>query len=131
MKWLVAILLLLSLFFLIVGVGASNSIAIIVGLIMIILSLISMVFLNRDTVKIRNNELPKEHDCFEMLFDLNPVIKKGMQGVILMSFNDGTYLVEFVKEDATNYDYEGQDTFLIKDSDFKITWVDPRDNLDT
>jgi hypothetical protein len=63
---------------------------------------------------------PVKHDCIEMIKDINPVIKKGMIGVILMKFNDVDFEVEFVKADGTNYEYEGNFTFTISASEFKL-----------
>jgi len=37
-----------------------------------------------------------------------------MRGVILEVYDEGTYEVEFVKDDGANYEYEGQGTFTIK-----------------
>ena len=61
----------------------------------------------------------KQYDIFELLKDLNPNIKKGMVGVILEVYDENTYEVEFVKGDATNYEFEGKSTFTIKDSYMK------------
>jgi hypothetical protein len=43
-----------------------------------------------------------------------------MVGVIPMRFNDFDFLVEFVKEDASNYEYEGQSISEITASDSKL-----------
>ena len=57
----------------------------------------------------------KQFDQIELLEDMNPIIIKGMIGVILEVFNEGeAFEVEFVKDDGTNYEYEGQFTFAIK-----------------
>ncbi|WP_426669533.1 DUF4926 domain-containing protein [Mucilaginibacter sp. McL0603] len=56
----------------------------------------------------------KQYQTFELIKDLNPVIKKGMLGVILEIYDADNYEVEFIKEDGTNYEYEGQGTFTIK-----------------
>jgi hypothetical protein len=37
-----------------------------------------------------------------------------MQGVILMKYSEHAFEVEFVKEDGTNYEYNGQSTFTLK-----------------
>ena len=55
----------------------------------------------------------KEHDCFILIKDLNPVITKGMLGVILMIYNDNDIEVEFVREDGSNYEYNELFTFTI------------------
>jgi hypothetical protein len=56
----------------------------------------------------------KEYDIVQVTKDINPVIKKGMQGVILMKYSEHAFEVEFVKEDGTNYEYNGQSTFTLK-----------------
>jgi len=56
----------------------------------------------------------QQYETFELIKDLNPVITKGMRGVILEVYDEGTYEVEFVKDDGANYEYEGQGTFTIK-----------------
>jgi hypothetical protein len=56
----------------------------------------------------------QQYESFELIEDLNPVIKKGMRGVILEIWEKDTYEVEFVKEDGRNYEFEGQGTFTIK-----------------
>ncbi len=63
----------------------------------------------------------EEFDVFELTEDINPIITKGMQGVCLQVYQD-EILVEFVKEDGTNYKYEGQDTFTIKKDIVNVTW---------
>lgn len=55
-------------------------------------------------------------DVFILAKDINPVIQKGMSGVILEIFNGNSYLIEFVKSDGTNYEYDGQSTFFIDQS---------------
>ena len=39
-----------------------------------------------------------------------------MEGVILEIYDSKTYEVEFVKEDGSNYEFEGQFTFIIDNS---------------
>ena len=58
----------------------------------------------------------KQYDVFVLSKDINPAIIKGMQGVILEAWNDETYLVEFVKDDGTNYEFEDQSMFTIDNS---------------
>jgi len=55
-------------------------------------------------------------DVFILAKDINPVIQKGMSGFILEIFNGNSYLIEFVKSDGTNYEYDGQSTFFIDHS---------------
>jgi hypothetical protein len=55
----------------------------------------------------------KQYDVFILAKDINPAIVSGMQGVILEIWNENDFEVEFVKDDGTNYQYEGQPTFTI------------------
>lgn len=65
----------------------------------------------------------KQYDVFILSKDINPAITQGMQGVILEIWDDNRYDVEFVKEDGTNYEFEGQSTFTIDSSYIgEITW---------
>lgn len=61
----------------------------------------------------------QQYQTFELLKDINPVIKKGMHGVILEVLATDTYEVEFVKEDGTNFEYQGHFTFTITQTDLK------------
>ena len=61
----------------------------------------------------------KQYDVFELAKDINPNITKGMEGVILEVYDSKTYEVEFVKDDGSNYEFEGQFTFTI-DSSFIV-----------
>ena len=60
-----------------------------------------------------------QYQTIELIKDLNPVITKGLAGVILEIWDDNAYEVEFVKEDGTNYEYEGQFTFTLSPTDIK------------
>jgi hypothetical protein len=62
-----------------------------------------------------------EHDVFILLEDLNPNIIEGMRGVCLQVYPNKV-LVEFVKKDGTNYEYQGQEMFTIKKDLVKVTW---------
>jgi hypothetical protein len=62
----------------------------------------------------------KEHQVFELANDINPVVKKGMLGVILIKYDQKNFEVEFVKEDGSNYEYNGQSTFTINISDINL-----------
>ena len=46
--------------------------------------------------------------------DLNPEIKAGTEGVIPDLYNRNDIELEFVKDDGTIYEYNGQATFTIK-----------------
>jgi hypothetical protein len=58
----------------------------------------------------------KQYDIFVLARDINPEIIKGMQGVILETWNDNSLEIEFVKDDGTNYEFNGQSTFTIDKS---------------
>ena len=62
----------------------------------------------------------KQYDTFVLLEDLNPVITKGMRGVILEIYSLDDIEVEFVKKDATSYEYEGRFTFTINKRIIKL-----------
>jgi len=59
----------------------------------------------------------KQYQIFVLNRDINPVIVKGMQGVILEVLDSDTYEVEFVKEDGTNYEYQDLFTFTLNKAD--------------
>jgi hypothetical protein len=58
----------------------------------------------------------KQYDVFELAKEINPKITKGMRGVILEVYGSKDFEVEFVKEDGTNYEFEGQSTFMVDSS---------------
>lgn len=63
----------------------------------------------------------KQYDSVELLEDLNPILKKGMRGAILEVYDEGeAFEVEFVKKDAINYEYEGQNTFAVPKGKLKL-----------
>ena len=62
----------------------------------------------------------KEFESVILLIDLNEIIKKGMIGAILEVWDDEAVEVEFVKDDGTNYEYEGQTTFAINKKNLEI-----------
>lgn len=62
----------------------------------------------------------KQYDAVVLLEDLNEVIKAGMMGYILEIWDEENVEVEFVKEDGTNYEYEGDFTFAIPIKNLKL-----------
>lgn len=58
-----------------------------------------------------------QYDVFTLAKDINPLIQKGMNGVVLEIWDNNSFEVEFVKEDGTNYEYNGQ-AFFTLDSSF-------------
>jgi len=70
----------------------------------------------------------KQYDVFILINDINPIIVKGMEGVILEIWNNDSYEVEFVKEDGSNYEFGGQSTFTIDKSYIgNIIWTSTKD----
>ncbi len=67
----------------------------------------------------RNMKTLKQYDVFILAKDINSAIISGMQGVILEIWDESAFEVEFVKDDGTNYQYEGQSTFTIDRSFIK------------
>ena len=61
----------------------------------------------------------KQYQVIELTADINPVITKGMRGTILEVLDSDTYIVEFVKEDGGNYEYNGEFTFDVRESSIK------------
>lgn len=60
-------------------------------------------------------------DIFELLIDINPIIKKGMKGVILDIYENGkSFEVEFVQSDGANIEYEGSSTFILNKEDIEV-----------
>jgi hypothetical protein len=55
----------------------------------------------------------KQYQKIVLLEDLNPIILKGMTGVILEIWDEKNFEVEFIKEDGANYEYEGHGTFTV------------------
>ncbi|MDW3195184.1 MAG: hypothetical protein R8G66_22610 [Cytophagales bacterium] len=62
----------------------------------------------------------KQFDTFILLEDVNPKVKQGMEGVILDIYNPMIIEVEFVQEDGTNIEFEGQITYQISPKIIKI-----------
>jgi len=62
----------------------------------------------------------KQFDIVELLEDLNEIIKKGMVGCVLEVWDEETVEVEFVKNDGSNFEHEGQVTFPISKNKLKI-----------
>jgi hypothetical protein len=61
----------------------------------------------------------QQYQAFKLKRDLNPVIVKGMNGVILEVYDKDNFEVEFVKEDGSNHEFEGQFTFAITSDDIE------------
>lgn len=61
----------------------------------------------------------KQYDSFFLAKNINPAITQGMKGVILEIWDADVFEVEFVKEDGTNFEFEGHFTFTIDRSYIK------------
>ena len=61
----------------------------------------------------------QQYQVIELTRDLNPVLKQGMQGVILEIWDEETYEVEFLDAHGFNYKYDGEATFTISAEDIK------------
>ena len=63
----------------------------------------------------------KELDIAILLEDINPIIKRGMEGVVLEVYGDDTaYEVEFLKDNGINYEYDNNITFTIEANKLKL-----------
>jgi hypothetical protein len=58
----------------------------------------------------------KQFEVFILSKDINPNITQGMRGVVLEIWTKNDFEVEFVKDDGTNYDFDGHFTFTIDKS---------------
>jgi hypothetical protein len=58
----------------------------------------------------------KQYDIFILAKDISPSITKGMKGVVLEILARDAFEIEFVKEDGTNYEFDGRSTFTIDES---------------
>ena len=56
----------------------------------------------------------KQYDIVKLNIDLNEVIKKDMEAVVLEIYENGrAFEIECVKDDVTNFTFEGQSTFSV------------------
>ena len=66
----------------------------------------------------------RQYDVFLLAKDVNPEITKGTKGVILEIWSDNSIEIEFVKEDGTNHEYNGEVTFTVDRSYIgEIVWT--------
>jgi hypothetical protein len=73
-----------------------------------------------------NKQKIKQYDVFLLAKDLNSAITKGMQGVILEKLDENCFLIEFVKEDGTNHEYDGEGIFTVDKSFIgEVVWTTP------
>ena len=55
-----------------------------------------------------------------MLENLNPVIIKGMTGIILEILDKDNFEIEFVRKDGSNLEYEGNGTFTVSSEMIRV-----------
>ena len=55
----------------------------------------------------------QQHQIIKLSVDLNPVLLKGMQGVILEVLDNNTFIIEFVRDDGSNYSYDDNFIFVV------------------
>ena len=55
----------------------------------------------------------KQYQIIQLKEDLNPIIRKGMQGIILEIWNKNNFEVEFLDDDGVNLQFNGNATFTI------------------
>jgi hypothetical protein len=64
--------------------------------------------------------MPQQYQTFILSKDLNPMVTAGMTGIIIEVHDEDTFEVEFVKQDGSNYEYEGQFTFTVHSDAFAL-----------
>jgi len=62
----------------------------------------------------------REHAVFRLTKDLNSLILKGSQGVVVYVYSQNEFEVEFVNSDGTNIQYEGQSTFKVNSENMQF-----------
>lgn len=60
-----------------------------------------------------------QYQVIELVESINPVIKVGMQGVVLEVLDSDTYEIEFLDDDGFNFEFEGRFTFTLKINQLK------------
>lgn len=69
----------------------------------------------------------RQYDIFLLSKDLNKIITKGMQAVILEKWDEDSFLIEFVREDSTNHEFNGDNTFTVDRSFIgEVVWTAPK-----
>lgn len=62
----------------------------------------------------------QQYQIIELINDVNPILRQGMQGVILEVWNENTVEAEFLDADGSNYEYQGNATFTLNTNDIKL-----------
>ena len=62
----------------------------------------------------------KQFDTITLIEDLNPVIREGMEGVILEIYDNQNIEAEFVKSDGTNWSFDNSYTFAVPVTKIKL-----------
>jgi len=55
-----------------------------------------------------------QYDIIELTEDLNPKLKKGMQGTILEKYNEDDFEIEVLDSDGVNISYGIHSTFTVR-----------------
>jgi len=63
----------------------------------------------------------KQYQTVELQIDLNPIIIKGMTGVILEIWDENHFEIEFVRKDGSNCEYDGNVTFTVNSTMIRVT----------
>jgi hypothetical protein len=61
----------------------------------------------------------QQYQSIKLKRNLNSLTIKGMTGVILEVYDNDNFEVEFVKEDGSNHEFEGQFTFMVTSGDIE------------
>lgn len=61
----------------------------------------------------------QQYQSIKLERNLNSLTIKGMTGVILEVYDNDNFEVEFVKEDGSNHEFEGQFTFMVTADDIE------------
>jgi hypothetical protein len=61
-----------------------------------------------------DTEIVNQYDIIELTQDINPKLKKGMQGTILEKYNDDTLEIEVLDAYGSNISFNDQFTFTVE-----------------
>jgi hypothetical protein len=64
-------------------------------------------------------EAINQYDIIELTEDLNPKLKKGMQGTILEKYNDENFEIEVLDREGINISFGDHHTFTVRKSQIK------------
>jgi hypothetical protein len=55
-----------------------------------------------------------QYDVVEITEDINPKVKRGMQGTILEKYNEDNFEIEILDNEGVNISFDNQFTFTVK-----------------